>query len=811
MVGTLAMIGILAAIPPNTSVSSSQDDFLQLVHQLKDDEAALRAQPAKRLTAMGPDVLELFFTHFTELDGVVRNRFATEVIPHLGDERVKKQLLVELRNGATIARRASRLRRGEKVEGFGTTHASMEAFQEASTRWHWTLYALEATAIPEAYSELYVLYQQMKGESGVDYKLARALYKSDPDRAVRDLEAMLRDASVERRLQGLGLYRHLAPLIPDCNLLRTLYDESPEVRAAIAGLLRHAPPRECLDLLLDLCTHPDAPIRNIVDESLCSLAHISRARLQTVMQGATDPAARAMVWRGWWEDNGRLSNEELRLRGCQETFRIAEAKLGPEVFESLGDCADRPETYKILEKAVVSENRSVQTGAHMCLDRLVHFGNLMAVEFLLEFCATHDVEESGQFGWRLSRLKHERAVPTLIDMLERGKKSGGEHALAALGGLKGSRDPLAFEPIRELLADQPCLASWLVGSEFPKQARAESIVPNLLHAVIEESSSDCRRWLRLLIREIGGTQLPERLLRVLPDAPAGDRCQRGSIVDILELMEEFPDPAAGPLLLEVLKSENPYSRLHAARVLGRLGDAAGVPLLLEDLFLDAFPIFDHHERVGEALRAIASPKTPPQLLELYTRCDESKRKRVLEVIGLQDDPAYLAFWEPLLDQADQDLLEVATHGVVRVVWKRGRAIKTNHVVPGDKLHDSLLLLMRWAFRAEMPTPRDQRFAEPEEVAEVSRALVQTTSWQFLLYDVSEDKLRQLEYGNPADIRFIKDASNRSRDVAFGGAECRELGDYVVVNLNLLQPDVFYLFRNRNGLWRPVGRVTDFSE
>jgi len=360
---------------------------------------------------------------------------------------------------------------------------------------------------------------------------------------------------------------------------------------------------------------------------------------------------------------------------------------------------------------------------------------------------------------------------------------------------------------------------------------AESVVPHLLRGMMEApklpvvsigvgrkdrdealamaaANCDCRRKLRLLIEKIGGTQLPGQLVKILHDTPAGEGCRAGLDVGLLQLMEEFPDPAAQPLLRRLLESPNHLTRLHAARVLGRLGDASGVPILLEDMLLDGSPFFEHHEKVGAVLNAIASPQTPPLLVDLYAQSSQAKRRRVLEVIALQDDPVYIAFWESLLDQNDETLVKAASEGIGRIVRTTGREVKSDQIVPGDKVHDSIIALMRWAFRDQAPTPRDGPFEDRDVFAEAGRALVLTSPWQCLVYDSSTDTLRQLEYGNPADNKFIKEA-RESADVVMSGGQVREFGDYVVVDLQLSPTD--YLFRRRDGKCKPIGRCLKSME
>jgi len=256
----------------------------------------------------------------------------------------------------------------------------------------------------------------------------------------------------------------------------------------------------------------------------------------------------------------------------------------------------------------------------------------------------------------------------------------------------------------------------------------------------------------------------------------------------------------------VLKGDNRFGRLYAARALSKLGDTSGAVVVLNDLFTpNPVPFHYYAHDVGQALKDIGDPGTRESLEQLCGRVEGEQRGRVLNVIGQQADPAYVPFLAGLIDTGDRATQCEAALAISMLIYVMHKDVKTKALDMSNESQQALAkTILRWAFRDERPNADCGAFPDYGLLKSKSGAVVEIGKKRSFLYIVDEDSLRQLNTEVKEDRDLIAEARPRTKDAwANGSLFVMEHAGFIQVGLNLDYGAAFYLFRKRSDYWEPV--------
>jgi len=771
--------------------------------QLGEREAAQRRPAVETLIACGIDSLSGLYEFFDELPHMAAHWFRTEVLPSLNREEAASIILRELRAGLPTAERVDELlQRAEREGESPEIQSEYEPIAKSFRRLRWTLQALGDLKPAEGYDLVYPAYSAYDCIRDGHGELVRALYQIDPGRARRDFAALLRDERPSRRAKGAWSFQQVASA-PDCDQAAALHrDADQQVRDAAYQLIWFLD-RDCLDLLIDLSGHDNESVRVAAGMRLRVLAHLTERQAKDLESAAPAPAEKRNAWRAWWSRHRDLSPEELRQRGLQRALQQAHRGLDPELVGFLSGYAESEAVYTLIEAALASTDKSLAMAGRRAIGQMVAQGHTAASELVLRYCEGKPLADTIGLAGVLAQTNDPRAVPLLLAMLEQdpGENKAWPHdVLAAIGR---TRDRRAVDAVLRWMLEKTDGAEQHAAGILPQLEGVEPVQPQLLRRLSEESNHNARFALRTTIAQIDGPELPARLLAVLPDAPDGDERQAGPRSDILQLMEQFPDPAAKPALRDLLAGSSRFTRLYAARALAKLGDAAGVPILLQDLFTEeVVPYHFYAHDIGRALNDIGAPDTMPRLTSLLDRAGGEDRKRVLKVISQQDRREWLPFLEALLNREDRSIVQAAAQAIGSLL-SRSQSPDPPKVAPLDDAGLAAVTQgLRWAFHDQRMHPDDGRFPDQRLLAEHDEAILKLTRHQRIHYKTADRSCNVLLTLQDKELISHLEAAPR-QSVAHGSVTIVQHEGYLMLGMDINSGGATYLFRRSGGAWTPV--------
>ncbi len=762
------------------------------------------------LVGHGIESISFLYAKFESIDNRARYRFGTKVIPRLPPAETNKILLTAFRRDAPVAGEAERLIRRAKKEGqtpaFRAAYAKIEG---RFRRLRWTTDALGNVGAPTSYDVLHPIYLQHIVIGGLHPHLARALHGVDPNRAIRDFTALVRSRDETLRLLGVSSFNRTGRL-PSRELVAGLIDD-PVVsvrQEAAAMVLRLG--LDCLDFLIELRGHHHDHIRFWADTRLRTLAHMSEAEAKEMLAAAGPSATPADVWRTWWQRGRRLTEEQRRREGLTRALNRAEDSPNPEIIQFLSGFLEYPEVYPVLARAAKHSDPELKKAGIRAMHNMAVKGRPDATDFLLDFCAHHALPDTIDLVGALARTGHPRAAPVLLEMLEQSRSENTGWARRILRALGDTGDGRALEPVLEWLVTPSDGTEQHAATALAKLAGADTLQPTLLKKLVEMPNHNTRYAIRKAIESIGGDALGEQLVRILPKAAPVAEHHEGPQKDVLLLMEAYPDPSAKPVLQALLKTDDRYSRLYAARALAKLGDYSGVPAVLEDLFAKR-PV--PHGVVSKALKDIGAPGTRERLEALCRRVDGKDRTRVLGVIGQQEDRAYLPFLDKLVNEStDPQVVHEAAAAIGTLIYRthdhrlpRASQVTGKNVVAAKRL-------LRFAFHGTRLRDADRSFPDHVRLGDMKGAVLNTGHGQYLFYKSEDGSLREMSAQNPDDAELIERPKPRSeRSLAYGSLQWIVAGNYMYVSLNLNHGGASYLFQMKEGKWTPLSSLGGWIE
>ena len=773
--------------------------------RLHDAERGISKQAIESLVEHGIGSLNAFYAEFDQLDNMDRYYFRTQVIPKLPPQETSRMLLGEIRKGLPVAEQGIDLQlresAGEKSLALASEFARIE---QPFRRWRWTLQAVGNLGHPEGYDLVLPIYLKHTRFRGVHSDLVHALFGIDSKRALLDFEALLSSDQPEQRAQGIWSFLQIGKM-PRCDTLRPFFTDHEEKVRQAAHQLVYRMERECIDLLIDLSGHDSLQIRNGADMRLRMIGHVPSERATEMMTQARSAHERQEVWRAWWMAHHDDSDEELRRLGLQDAIRIAGEHLSADIASFLADYPEEPEVYPFIKQALVAPDPSLRKAGVGALRTMIHTGSKRAVEFIIAFCLENPLEATVPLVGVLPRVEDQRIVPLLVKMLKQVRKDQRSWSCSILHALGKTGDRRAVEPVLGWLVEKTDGSEQIAARVLPQLEGAKEAQSQLLSLLIKQDNHNTRFALRHTIASIGGAALPAQLTSILPKAPQGDYQHAGPLSDVLQLMEKFPDAASRPHLRELLKGSNRFAHLYAARVLGKLGDYSGVPVVLNDLFTkQVVPYHFYAHDVGAALREIAAPGTKARLLALFGNVDGEDRHRVLRVIAQQENTEYLSFLGQSLSHDDDEVVHGASNGIAMIIYRQTH--DGQRIV--ERLDKAKLLATRrallWAFEDRKMRAEDPTFPDHGLLKKLDGAFLKVGNHQRLLFKVADKSIVVLDPLTRDDAQTIERLeAEPDQSLGYGKVTLLEYAGYLSVTLGIDYGGSSYLFRLENGGWTPV--------
>lgn len=803
----------MAAFLTTTACNALGESPSEAVRKLNSPVRYEREHAAFVLKQSDPNtVLEQFKEQFQSLYQESRVAFTEKVLPNLDGEQVDHLFLKELREGFEVHLEFLELARRVERDEHAYRYLELgKKLYDSNQWWQWVVLAKRDLSYMPSYDEIYGMFINLNRRGFPLDCFARALYKRDSNRAKKDFENLLFDPDRLMRLRGIWALEAVR-FVPKYEVISTyfrnedisLLDQSDQYLLILE--------RKDLELLLFLLVNPSSRVSSMAEYRLGQIAYMTRQEINSIMSNAVTPQQRADVWRAWWDRHKDYSEQRLRQRAVLVLVEQSRQQLTKKMLDELAEYPEQDEVYRFFRKAVFSDNKELRTKA---LERLSHIAaqkrNDMAVDIIVDFCEKLSPEEYGDYAVYLVKVEDERVRSLLLTMLETqsGQDLTWRRNLARAIGMTGQKwalDPL----VRMIIEDGSSNAAGVI----TLVAGSERAIPRLLDALVKHEDHLKRYAITEAIRTIGAEDLPKKLTEALikskkQTVPA---FKSGVRFDILALMESFLDPNAKPLLLELLKSENPWDHLGAARVLGKLGDDSGVDVLISHIKRTTnISASFFSQRIGNALFLIGSSRTKELLERHFEHGDLDIKKLTLHVMAQQLDPAYIPFIEKYLKSSEPELAKAARFEIGHLINSKRYYEKKQQqsddfdidILREDDLPPIRFMLL-WAFFGSQVTNEDETFPNGRSLTNLKGAVIRVNRFQKIEFNKS-DRSIMLSTGNrQALIATDGTRAGRQQPYAEGYIERSFLGEYMTIFLHLNYGGAGHLFKKDGEKWKAVG-------
>ncbi len=754
-------------------------------------------------------VLEQFKREFQSLYHESRIAFTEKVLPNMSGEDVDVFFLEELRSGLkNHLERLEFVKRFEKDEQGYKYEARARELYERDQWWMWVVRSRSDLSYVSSYDEIYEMFRKLNKRGFPLFYFAQALHKRDSSRAEADFEKLLFDPDKQMKLRGIWALEAIK-YVPSFEITRKYFDSTDIKLLDQSVQYFHIIGRNDLELLLFLVTSPSRRVRNMAEYQLGRMAYLTPDEIQSLMEGLTNPQQRAETWRTWWEKHKDDTEQILRSRAASILVKQAKQHVGKELLSKLAVYHEQEKIYPIFSKALLSTDRELQKAA---LSQLSHIAawknNPIAVDKVISFCRELSAEEYGEYAGFLVRINDKRATSLLLEMLEtqHGEDTKWRNTIASSMGKAGQT--WAVEPLVRMVIED---GSSSAASALTHVEGAERAIPQLLDALIKEKNHIKRYALVEAIKVTGAEDLDEKLTNLLYKIPADDSMfQEGIRYDVLKLMEFFPDPNAKPLLLELLKSKNPWDKLGAARVLGKLGDDSGIHTLIRNIKPTVrISASYYNNRIGDALRMIGSVKTQKLLEKLYKDADFEVKKLILHIMAQQLDPAYLSFLGKQLKSSNNEIADAAQFEIGYLVFayneeKKSRQWGKLDILEKDDLKPIRKMLL-WAFFNKKMGRDNKPFPDGGSLAKLKGAVIRVSRYQQIEFNKAEKSLKLTTLVSRSDL-IASDGTKAGKHQPYAGGEIKRsiLGDYMTIFLHLNYGGASCQFKRGWFGWKFIG-------
>jgi HEAT repeat protein len=769
------------------------------------------AEAVRVLREAGLSSLEVFGKHFGQIDYRGRGVFRA-IVPHLPQAETDEWLLAEFRKGLPLYLHVedlrARLNAGEVTKDLAVEYERLRPDIE----WvEWVIRAKPDAGFISSYEEARDVFLKQNEDEGPANDFADAMFRIDADRAMADFGRLVKEPDVRSQLKGVrGFMRVRRQRLPDREVWQQIFERcAPRAQEQADNLILYVE-REDVGRILLLVGHPVKGVGWMAEYRLSRMGHLTRKQLLQVRakQEGWTPEQRVAWWTDWWNERRNLSDDALAEKGAQALVAEIGEEPAKDALVELLEYPDHPGIYPVLAKALASSDSDLREEASGQLGNLAAMGQVAAVDVVLTHTEGLSPAEAFPFLARVARSKDPRVADRLFGLVEAILEAASEDVHESprnlAGTLASTGDPRALDVVFQILMET---GDQLVARTLVQIDGSERKLPELLDALVHEKNGNRRFAIRTAIEHLGDSSVAPRLTQLLAIAEPGEGFNQGSRSDVLRLMEIFPDPAAKPVLLKLLQSEDPWAHLYAARVLGRLGDYSGVPQLIEDLQSKArvSAHFNDHD-MGQALKDIAAPDTKPQLLAFFERATGEVRRRAFDVIAQQEDPAYLSFFECLIEDGDKKIASRVPSAIVRCVMPRTEEGERQRLVVREEYLEPVRSMLAWAFFGEKMRPEDPAFPVAEGLKVAKGAVVTVNPWQAIQFK-ADNRATTLVDLKRDEKPVAPDGSSPGHNGPFvvGTLDCSQAGEYLLVSLRLDHDGMGYLFRRDGAEWQPIGR------
>ena len=791
-----------------------------------------RAEAIAALVRQPAATLETFKRHFATREQNARFSFGKEVLPKLPPDEVKRFLLAEFRAGLPAHYKmadliqSARLQAAARVkkEGLSSWELDRQIAREAETRellvavapleeanrWFEWVARLAAECI-DSYDEARDLFLR---EPTFDYKAGRwaeTMARLDRPGAVAEFSRLLQSADANDRQRGVCGFRAIRQA-PDPETWRYLFAHTDGMKIIDVCQLIYVTDRSHLDLILPLLEHPEKEVRGAAEYQLGGLAYFRQKQLAELRESPRGPAERAAWWKDWWKDRRSLSEEAFLEERLKAFLAEPPGQMDDEDVRKISRWfPDRPEVVPLLAALLDSPEKIVRLNVMGTLASMTGPARGPAIEALLEYCRSQPAAKAAPLCTALARTKDPRAVEMVLKLMET------EPAAAHLWN-----DPLSLAqslslgPEGDRRAVEILAANWVIAKGDQRAAAglaqieaAGVVLPRLLEALVKEPDHNKRVAIRKAIESVADSRVAPELTRLLPQAKGGTDDVEGPRSDVLKLMALFPDPAALPALLELLKADDRWTRVHATAALGPLGDTSGAAVLIRDVTsAEKFFQGTYSYSVSGALKAIAAPETRRQLMDACREATGETRRNLLMLIAQQRDAAYLDFLDTLLRDPDKATVRLAAATIMASLadTKKKPTSRISAVVATmpDNLLPPIRSLLAYAFFGEKIQPDDDPFPNGGDLKDLQGGVFALPTLQCLHYKKENRSLTVVNLG-PHDQPKAPDGSDLRPGGPFvsGRLDWGTTDRHLVLTLSLGSGGTIYLFRRDGDDWKPV--------
>jgi len=778
---------------------------------------SLRPEALAILRAGGARSLEAWHRRFAMSEYVHLDGFNAQVLAYLPEAEINAYLLKEFRRCQPDMRKYSQLIARHAPNNPWTEADEAEAARLAPVErwWDWVIRASPparpALGFVTSYDEAYALLVDPDFAS-TSWVSSRAMVRIDAARAAADFAKLVRNPDPAMQVRGLAGYAAMERL-PEADAWREIVRGSDALPKYTLENATYFARRDQVDLVTPLVANPDVRISRQAVSRLKQLSWMTQRQVDELAGGSAKPEDRERAWQKWWDEHKAATDADLREAGLKAL--IVDVEGGAKwdsIYHDMERFLDRPELVPALVKRLSSENSGMmRTSVASMIGRMEGKAQPAAIDALLAYCRKAPPSEAVYQAYYLGQSKDPRAVDLLLKLMETEPD-----AIKCYAGMSGpgpktlgrDADKRAAEIYYRMIVEKHDRAAANYFSAIPG---AEAYLPQLLEAWQKEPDEKNRSVLHEAVARLGDSRMGPELARLLAATKPGSPLE----AEILDLMTQFPDAAAKPLLAERLKVGHVKEHAQVAKVLATMGDFSGADALVEDLKQgrpEDFPGWSGG--VGDVLRQIGAPDARPHLLALYEKSAAKDRGRVIEALAALHDTANLEFFERLLGDADKRVAKAAFRGMVEAIdYAPSPRFHFGGRSMPEEFHDLVRALLLYERFDEPLRPTDGKFRHDSSFKPWDEAFIAVGFTEYFRFSAKDRVLKVVKtepYSGHISLsqispRMDEDVARLGRPVTKGLVFWHRYDKYLLLDVRVGQDQerVDYVFKFDGRRWNPL--------
>ncbi len=769
--------------------------ILEHLKRLGSENYRKKQAAIEALTKASPSVVMAVYDGFRseKVGDRSRNRvfvsthiFWTEVVPAWPKEKIHPVLLERFRKGLADHRTIVEI--AGKMKGAGRGEEPRELVMAAQTmrgpyeEWLNIVRALGDTGCESAYKDLesaYVVDVQQPRRSD----LAKALAAIKPKETSSLFERLLESNDQQMRLAVVEAIT-LASDNLDRGLIQSLITHPDPViqRAAFSRLSYRLGPSE-VDVLLGLLSDGSKDIADWAHAGLLAIGFLEDWEEKALFAGKD----RVSVWKEFWKDRKFLTKDQLEEEALVRYLERSKTVLDEKLISALWRFDGERRVYPVLEKALQSTDAGVRKSARGLLVSRAR-REPEAAAMLMVHCGKLPLAELEQEARRLGVLGDPKAVPILVGALEEALKKEEKSVDGIITALGNLGDRAGLDIVVGWAVEKK---SEIALREIPRIDGAAAAAPRLLDALVAEKDHNVRRRIKAVLMEVADTSIAPKLAARLLSTGKCDPMRGGVRVELLQLLEKFPEPKAKTLLHEYLAGDDLWSRIYAARALAKIGDNSGEETLLEDLVKDhlAYAAHLYSSDLPKALKEIGASGLAKRLEAAYEKAGAKEREGIGGALVELQDWNSLEFFLKLLQREDRTARGQGALGVLQLMWDEDeeRGYLRIQDLTEDIVSAAQLVLAGPGLREIPPTAK-------------TIILSVEPGWQAVVYDVGKKKATLFERGNARAPFPYEKLDLKKEECLMGWVMWRQKKDLMMFNARIGECDYSHLFKKKDDAW-----------